>query len=162
MAEIIINQLPYYLSNGIIKDFKEDLEAKDRHQRQMIEVCNNIQQEYLRQKFLNPLFELYCDPYHEYESDWDSDGHHYSGRRTFQRDLKRFWREHSNEIHELYPTLLYVSDTIMLKYNLTQLPTHLNQNVEFPHIYQFDEEDFKGRNLAIILYASYKHFESSC
>ena len=31
MTSIVIPNIPFYLSNGIIKDFKEDLEAKDTH-----------------------------------------------------------------------------------------------------------------------------------
>ena len=32
MENIIIPNIPFYLSNGIIKEFKEDLEAKDKHE----------------------------------------------------------------------------------------------------------------------------------
>lgn len=31
MTSIVIPNIPFYLSNGIIKEFKEDLEAKDTH-----------------------------------------------------------------------------------------------------------------------------------
>lgn len=31
MTSIVIPNIPFYLSNGIIKEFKEDLEAKDKH-----------------------------------------------------------------------------------------------------------------------------------
>ena len=42
--QLIIPGIPYYLSNGLIKEFKEDLEAKDNHTEKMNNVINELEE----------------------------------------------------------------------------------------------------------------------
>jgi len=42
MNPIIIPKVPFYLSNGLIKEFKEDLEAKETHQNKMSVMLNEM------------------------------------------------------------------------------------------------------------------------
>ena len=52
--QLIIPGIPYYLSNGLIKEFKEDLEAKDHH----IEKMNNVLNE-IEERDYNKHYEIY-------------------------------------------------------------------------------------------------------
>lgn len=132
-----------------IKSFKHDLEMLDTHRGNMRHVLDGIILDPIIQRVLRPIHTILEDPYYEFESDWDSDGHHYSGSKYKRREMHALFytnREYLCEVYNTYrpysaaPGLPSVLNDQSFQRNdfdnaLQTVPTS-NLYGEFPHYLQ--------------------------